>query len=73
MSDEFDKMEKAFKDGEFVALTKTKKGKIKFAGAYNSDRNAHLDFSADSPEGMAAIPEVVFVKPQQLPLPPINL
>ena len=73
MSDEFNKMKEAFKDGEFVALVKTKDGKIKFGGAYDSSRTACLDFSADSPEGIVAILEVVFVKPQRLSPPPMNL
>lgn len=69
----FDEMEKALEEGKFVALTKTEDGGIKFAGSYDSDRIAYDDFSADSPEGMSAIPEVIFVRQFQLPPPPMNL
>lgn len=69
----FEEMIKALLEGKFVALTQTEDGGVRFAGAYDSDRIAYDDFSADSPEGMRAIPRVVFVKNFELPPPPMNL
>jgi hypothetical protein len=69
----FDEMKKALREGKFVALVKTGDGGVRFAGSYDSDRIAYSDFSADSPEGISAIPEVIFVKQFQLPPPPMNL
>lgn len=58
----FDEMKAALKAGKIVALQKTVGGGVVFGGAFNSDNDAALTYSAASPEGMKYVPEAVFVK-----------
>lgn len=60
----FDEMKKALEKGKIIALKKdTKTGAIVFGGAFENDRDATAIFdSADTPEKMACLPEIIFVK-----------
>ena len=59
--DDFEKMKKALKDGEFVALEKGKDGNIIFGGSFKNDNNAVLSYSADNPEDWECVAEVIFI------------
>ena len=64
----FEQFVRALEEGKLIAITCDRKtGEIKLGGVYTSERVATLDYSADSPEGMEALPQVVFIRGEIVP------
>lgn len=63
MATEYKKMLEALWAGKIVAIEEDPEtGKIEFGGAFESDNDAALAYSADSPEALACLPNVSFIK-----------
>ena len=61
MTTEFEKMVEAFRNGRILHFEADEKGGIKFAGSYESDKEAALGTSCDFP-GQGNAPQMVLVR-----------